>query len=188
MIGNALRLRGAGLRSDHAHESSRYALHQRSEVEVAANPQDLFALLDDHARLARHMERPSLMTAGCRLSRRDRRSARKGAGISDSDVGAVLGVGLSVEEVVTEYRPPFSKAWETRGVTWLLVVGDYRMGFTIVPGNRGSLLTVFIDYRLPERGVAWLLGRLFGKSYARWCTRRMVEDAVSSFGIAEYPA
>lgn len=163
--------------------SSRYALHQRSEVEVAANPQDLFALLDDHARLARHMEKPSLMTLGAVFHIEADALQGRALGSVIRMYGAVLGAGLSVEEVVTEYRPPLSKAWETRGVTRLLVVGDYRMGFNIVPGNRGSQLKVFIDYNLPERGLAWLLGWMFGKLYARWCTRRMAEDAVGLFRL-----
>jgi hypothetical protein len=41
-----------------------FPLHHQSEADVAATLERLFAHLDDHARPARHMERPSLMTAG----------------------------------------------------------------------------------------------------------------------------
>jgi hypothetical protein len=51
------------------------------------------------------------------------------------------------------------------------------MGFTISPRQGGSHLVVFIDYDLPERGFARWLGKLFGKAYAGWCTRRMAADA-----------
>lgn len=161
-----------------------FTLHQQSEADVAATPEELFALLNDHARLARHMEKPSLMTAGgvFRVETDALNGRAVGSVIRMS--GTVLGAVLSVEEAVTEYRPPISKAWETRGRPRLWVVGGYRMGFTISPRSNGSRLTVFIDYGVPERGVARLFGRLLGKSYARWCTRRMVEDAVSSFGNA----
>lgn len=98
--------------------------------------------------------------------------------------GAILGLKVSVEEVVTEYCPPHSKSWETRGVTRLLVIGGYRMGFSISPRDAGSLLKVFIDYRLPTGGLR-LFGQILGSSYARWCTRRMVQDAVNSFRIAK---
>lgn len=99
--------------------------------------------------------------------------------------GTVLGAALSVEEVVTEYRPPASKFWETAGQPRLWVVGGYRMGFALSPRSGGSRLTVFIDYRLPEGGVGRLFGRFLGGSYARWCTRRVLEDAVSSFGVTQ---
>lgn len=162
---------------------AKYPQHHESEACVDATPEELFALLDDHARLARHMERPSLMTVGgvFRVETDALHGMAVGSVIRMS--GTVLGIRILVEEVVQEYRPPHSKSWETCGEPRLLVVGGYRMGFTISPRGGESLLTVFIVYRLPERGVARLVGRLFGKSYARWCTQRMVQDAVSSFGI-----
>lgn len=60
--------------------------------------------------------------------------------------GRVLGLDLRIEEVVTTYEPPRRKVWETRGEPRLLVIDQYRMGFTIDPAVRGSRLAVFIDY------------------------------------------
>ncbi len=96
--------------------------------------------------------------------------------------GRVLGIPLYVDEVVTISEPPRRKAWETVGAPQLLVIGSYRMGYELGPDPAGSRLRVFIDYDLPKRGASRLLGRLFGRSYARWCTRRMVTDAVSWAG------
>ena len=45
----------------------RYRLHHRSEVQVDADAHGLFAHLDDHRRLASHMEKPSLMMAGATM-------------------------------------------------------------------------------------------------------------------------
>jgi hypothetical protein len=163
--------------------AGQYPLHQQIEADVAASPERLFALLDDHARLTRHMERPSLMTAGGVFRVETDAFLGRAAGSVIRMSGTVLGIGLSVEEVVTEYRRPFSKVWKTLGKPRLLVIGAYRMGFNISPRDDGSRLTVFIDYRWPEPGVTRLFGRLLGKAYARWCTRRMVKDAVRSFRI-----
>lgn len=156
---------------------NRFLHHLRTEVDVASPPARLFAALDDHKRLARHMEKPSLMTAGAtmRLTTDARHGQAVGSVISMS--GRVLGVRLALDEVVTEREPPFKKTWATRGQPRLLVISGYRMGFTIAPRGGGSHLAVFIDYGLPERGFAWLLGKLFGTAYARWCTRRMAADA-----------
>lgn len=98
--------------------------------------------------------------------------------------GRVFGLKLSVDEVVTERNPPFRKVWETTGTPKLLVIGPYRMGFEIVPQESGSVLRVFIDYALPDRGLARWLGYLFGGSYTRWCTRRMVNDAAKHFSAS----
>ena len=95
--------------------------------------------------------------------------------------GRVFGVAISVEEIVTERIPPRRKVWETIGTPQLLVIGRYRMGFELSPQGKGSMLRVFIEYALPERGFALWLGRLFGRYYARWCTQQMVDDAIKHF-------
>ena len=158
----------------------RYPLHHRSEVDVGADAHRLFAHLDDHRRLAGHMEKPSLMMAGATM--RVELDAQQGqaAGSLIRVTGRVLGVNLGVEEVVTERVPPLRKTWETRGEPRLLVIGSYRMGFVISPQGDRSRLVVFIDYQLPPRGFAHGLALLFGRAYAEWCTRRMVTDAVAA--------
>ena len=95
--------------------------------------------------------------------------------------GRVLGLELSLNEMVTERTPPSRKVWETVGVPRLLVIGPYRMGFDVTPGASGSVLRVFIDYALPAEWPERWLGRVFGGYYARWCTERMVNDAVHHF-------
>ena len=116
--------------------------------------------------------------------------AGRAAGSRMRLAGRVLGVRLSLEEVVTEHTPPTRKVWMTVGTPRLLVIGPYRMGFVLVPAGGGAnargsdggvTLTVFIDYVLPERGPSRLLGRIFGHWYARWCTERMVADAQAAF-------
>lgn len=95
--------------------------------------------------------------------------------------GTILGLSLRVEEVVAEYDPPNAKTWRTVGSPRLLIIGAYSMGFSLSPRHGGSLLRVFIDYSPPSEGALRLLGRLFGKSYARWCTKRMARDATMHF-------
>jgi hypothetical protein len=57
------------------------------------------------------------------------------------------------------------KVWQTVGTPRLLVIGPYRMGFSLVPiedsdpnSNRSTHLTVSIDYALPVRGLPRILG------------------------------
>ena len=157
--------------------SNHYPRHHQSEVDIDLDAASLFAHLDDHRRLIGHMEKPTLMMAGAVM--KVETDALEGQAV-DSVIritGRVLGARLAVEEVVTERVPPSRKTWETRGEPRLLVIGAYRMGFTISPQAGRSRLVVFIDYQLPPRGLANLLGRLFGGAYAAWCTRRMTADA-----------
>lgn len=95
--------------------------------------------------------------------------------------GRVLGIPLSADEIVTQRDPPHRKVWETAGSPRLLVIGRYRMGFELLPQGEVSLLRVFIEYALPENAPARWLGRLFGGFYAKWCTERMLDDAVRHF-------
>lgn len=162
----------------------RYPLHHRSEVDVAVDAHSLFAHLDDHRRLAGHMEKPSLMMAGATMHVETDSLHGQTVGSVIRITGRVLGVGLVVDEVVTERVPPLRKTWETRGEPRLLVVGAYRMGFTVSPQGDRSHLVVFIDYQLPPRGFGHWLALLFGRAYAAWCTRRMANDAVAAFAGA----
>lgn len=93
----------------------------------------------------------------------------------------VFGFRLYLDEVVIMREPPLKKTWETVGELRLLVIGPYRMGFELIPDGNYSQLRVAIDYELPVKGIPWLLGRIFGRSYAQWCTQRMVKDAQHSF-------
>lgn len=64
------------------------------------------------------------------------------------------------------------------------MIGPYRMGFTMEAEMSGSRLEVFIDYALPNGLVSGRFGRLLGGFYTRWCTRRMVTDAMAHFRAA----
>ena len=159
-----------------------YPRHHRSEVDVAASAHSLFALLDDHSRLASHMEKSSLMTAGSTMKVETDALHGQAVGSVIRVTGRVHGMNLADEEVVNERQPPFHKTWETRSEPRLLVIGPYRMGFTIGPSGIHSRLEASIDYRLPPHGFSRWLGHLFAWSYAAWCTRRMADDAMAAFG------
>ena len=148
---------------------------------VQAPMDQVFAHIDDHARLSAHMSEPSWRMGGGRMETRidEGRGQEVGSRIRLS--GRVFGVELSVEEIVVERDPPRRKVWETTGAPKLLVVGHFRMGFELSAQGNASMLRVFIEYALPERAPARWLGRLFGRYYASWCTRQMVDDAVEHF-------
>ena len=72
----------------------------------------------------------------------------------------------------------FQFLWDITYLCWNLTT----MGYEITPwGPAASQLRVFINYALPSRGLSRLLGWLLGRLYARWCTRRMVKDAIAQF-------
>jgi len=162
-----------------------YAYHEESHVRLRAPIESVFARLDGHTRLAAHMEHPSWRMGWGRMAvHLDAREGRAVGSHIRID-GRVFGIRLWLDEEVIERVPPTRKVWETVGAPRLLVIGPYRMGFALTaepPGDDEVALSVSIDYALPDRGLPWLVGRLFGRWYARWCTAQMVADARAAFG------
>jgi hypothetical protein len=149
---------------------------------VRASPEAVFAYLDDHERFSAHMTKSSWMMAGGKMTTAVDEGGGQAVGSHIRMAGTILGIRLALDEVVTLREPPHRKVWETTGEPSLLVIGPYRMGVGLSSTGTGTLLTVFLDYRLPRRR-AWL-GRLFGGLYARWCVRQMLLGAVEEFGPA----
>ena len=161
-----------------------FPFHFESKRKVRASADVTFSYLDDHTRLAAHMSQSSWMMAGARMGIELDVAAGRAVGSRIRLSGGVLGIPISVEEVVTERHPPLRKVWQTTGVPKLLVIGHYRMGFEITPHGASSLLRIFIDYALPQAPFARWLGRVVGGSYARWCTESMADDAAKHFARA----
>lgn len=158
-----------------------YAFHESTSVRLKADAERAFSFLDDPHKLSSHMGKSSWMMAGSKMEMRldDRQGRTAGAEIVLE--GKMMGVPLSIREFVTERTVPRKKVWQTEGPQKMIVIEGYRMGFEIEPLGSESSLKVFIDYDLPRRGAGRLLGRLFGAAYARWCTKKMAEDASRHF-------
>lgn len=163
-----------------------YPNHYESSAIVPAPADMVFAYADNQAHLSSHMSQSSWKMGGgrMRVELDNGQGQRVGSHIRLS--GRVFGMEMAVEEAVTERIPPRRKVWETVGQPRLLVIGQYRMGFDISPQDRGSRLTVFIDYALPAAGFAHWLASIFGSYYARWCTRQMAEGVTEHFTSHPY--
>jgi hypothetical protein len=157
--------------------------HFSYSAEIKATPREIFAYLNDPARLSGHMTRSSWMMGGGRMeiSTDEGGGARIGSHIRLN--GRAFGLSLFLDEVVTNCEPPVTKVWETIGEPKLLVIGAYRMGFAIEHGSTSAELHVFIDYDLPRNRLARILGFLLGSLYASWCVKSMVSDAAAHFRL-----
>jgi ligand-binding SRPBCC domain-containing protein len=151
---------------------------------VEAPAETVFAFLDDQANLSSHMSKPSSMMLGTTMKIVMEPDHTKRVGSRFGFTGTVLGVPLKVEEVVTSRTPPSSKTWETTEEPTLWVIGQYRMGFELVPQGSRTQLRVHIRYARPAGILGGIMGWLLAPAYARWCTRVMVNEAVKHFGQA----
>ena len=158
--------------------STGYERHSERTVIIPARAADVFAFVDDHKRLASHMDKSSWMTGGGRMEVTIDARHGQAVGSHITMSGRAFGLRLFLDEVVTSHRPPYRKTWETVGTPTLVVIGRYGMGFDIGDRDDVSSLRVWIDYDLPPH--RWL-GRLFGSAYAKWCVDQMINDTRDHF-------
>ena len=157
-----------------------YSRHEESTVLLQGTAAQVFSFLDDHERLSGHMSTRSLMMGGGKMTTTLDRARGRAVGSIIEVKGRVFGLLLWLKESVVERQPPTHKSWETIGEPRLLVIGPYRMGFDLTEATP-TTLRVWISYSLPSGSISRLLGKLFGRSYARWCVHRMTTDAARTF-------
>ncbi len=155
--------------------------HHESSGLANAPVEQVFSFLDDPTALAAHMGESSMMLMGSRMSIDVDAGGGRVIGSKVRMHGSMLGIRLSLEEVVTERQVPAMKVWETIGTPKLLVIAHYRMGFELKRKDASSLVRVFIDYSQPINPPGSWLGYWLGAVYARWCTRQMVNGAARHF-------
>ena len=158
-----------------------FPFHQESSGLSDAPLEQVFTFLDDPKALAAHMGESSMMMLGSSMSIDVDAGGGRVIGSKISMHGRMMGIRLSLEEVITERQVPAMKAWETIGTPKLLVIAHYRMGFELTRKGDSSLVRVFIDYSLPINAPGSWLGHWLGAVYARWCTRQMVMGATQHF-------
>ena len=161
-----------------------YPFHHESRALLSAPVESAFAYLDDFHKLSAHMERSSGMMLGSKMKIETDSQEGRAVGSKVRMSGEALGMTIALEEGVIERSAPVRKAWQTVN-TKLLVIGEYRLGFELEPKGSSSAVRVFIDYDLPAKPPARWLGRVFGHTYARWCTERMAADALGHFAQGE---
>lgn len=155
--------------------------HYEEAKIISASPNEIFEFVDDPLNLSKHMEEPKpLMLWGWMKNTPDEGGGKKVGSVMRIK-GSVLGIGISLAERVIEREVPSHKAWQTFDRINLLVIGHYTMGFDVSEQDNNSNLRVYIDYELPKSKKTKLLGILFGKLYAKWCVRQMLNDTQKHF-------
>jgi hypothetical protein len=94
-------------------DMSAFPLHQENTVALNVAPEAAFDYLDDFKKLSAHMEKPSAAMMGSKMTITTDALGGRSVGSKVRMEGRMLGMTLSLEEVVTERKPPFSKAWQT---------------------------------------------------------------------------
>jgi hypothetical protein len=150
--------------------------HFEARALIAAPRSKVFEFLDDHMRLVSHMSKSSWTMGGGRMVLDADSGEARAVGSKLRLSGRAFGIRLQVEEVIAERSPPQRKVWETAGAPRLMVIGNYKLGFELLPADDGTVARIFIDYDLPTGFFSRLLGIALAGMYAKWCVARMVDD------------
>ena len=93
-----------------------FALHAESRGQVQGSAERVFEHLDNHARLAAHMNLRSWRTGWSRMGLSLDEQAGRALGSRIHLEGRVLGVHLSLDGLVIEHIPPVRKDWRYRPI------------------------------------------------------------------------
>jgi len=96
----------------------------------------------------------------------------------------VLGLPLDFTTTVTSWLPEREKVVETTGRPRLIVIRDFQIRSSIARVDGSTRVAFALAYNLPEGRVGRLLGRALAGPYARWCLRRIAQDARAALGAA----
>jgi hypothetical protein len=135
--------------------------HYEQTVSLPVGAAEVFSYADDFSKLSSHMNKSSSMMMGGSMETIVDQAGGQAIGSHVRMTGRMMGVEVTLEEVITAREPPRHKTWETVGTQRLIVIGNYRLGFDIVESDKSSKLRVFIDYNLPATPPLRWLGLLF---------------------------
>ena len=97
--------------------------YERSQV-VEATAERIFDFVDDHEQFSAHMGKSSWMMGGGHMSVDMDEQRGQSVGSHIRMGGSMMGVEISLDEVVTVHDRPSRKEWETVGSPHLIVIGS----------------------------------------------------------------
>lgn len=162
-------------------ENKKYTNHFFEEITVFSSPERVFAYADNHLNLSSHMNKSSWMLGGGKMQTVLDKDIGQKIGSHIRMHGNVFGLNIFLDEIVTEYNPPFKKVWKTVGDLNLLVIDHYQLGFELKSEKSVTLFKVFINYNLPNKSITKWLGILLGNWYAKWCVQQMINGIKLKF-------
>ncbi len=87
---------------------------------------------------------------------------------------------MDFSETVTKWQPSKIKEWETVGEAKIIIMSWYRMWFEISAGEKGTIVTISIQYLPPVKWYYAILSFIFAEWYCNWCLNNMLNDTKKS--------
>lgn len=148
----------------------------KKEIIINAPVEKVFRFMDDLAKTGMHMSERSMMMMGKKLKIEHLPSPEKGVGAIFRWTGKMMGLSIDFTETVTLWKENEEKVWETIGSPQMIILGWYRMRLTTEPSEKGTRVSLEIQYTLPIVFFYKLLSLVFARWYADWCLGSMLGD------------
>ena len=141
-----------------------------------ASPEEVFDCLDDLGITGMHMTKSSMPMMGGKMDLEFLTEQKKGLHTKYRWTGKVLWWNLDFTVLVTNWIRGKEKAWETIGVTKLIIYSWFRMNLKIKEVPEGSAAQLSISYEKPNGFFNQILCFLLGSWYCKWCIKNMLSD------------
>ncbi|MES2331090.1 MAG: SRPBCC family protein [Bacteroidota bacterium] len=147
---------------------------------IHSTPEKVFVQMDDFSKTGMHMSESSMMMMGSKLKLEQLSVNETGVGASYRWHGKMMGMTMDFSETVTKWQPSKIKEWETVGEAKIIIMSWYRMWFEIAPADKGTIVTISIQYLPPVKWYYKILSFIFAKWYCNWCLNNMLNDTKKS--------
>lgn len=146
------------------------------QILIHSTPEKVFRQMDDFSKTGMHMSESSMMMMGSKLKLEQLSSQPTGIGAKYRWYGTMMGMTIDLSEIVTKWKPPQSKEWETVGDAQIIIMSWYRMWFEITEAKEGTVAKLSISYLPPKQWYYKILSFFFVTWYCNWCLNNMLQD------------
>lgn len=159
-------------------ESGKIRYYEKS-ILIEGSVEEVFAFMDDIRNTGKHMTENSASMMGGKLHLEWLTTHMTGLGTKYRWTGKVVGMKMDFTVEVNQWIKNKEKTWGTIGEAKMIVISWFEMHLELTPTeNNGTLVFLSIRYT-KNKGSLWSF--LFGKRYAKWCVKSMLEDTQKHF-------
>jgi hypothetical protein len=146
-------------------------------MRINGNSDSVFSFMDDIRNTGKHMTESSGAMAGSKLQIQWLSENKTGLGTKYRWTGKVVGMKMDFTVEVSKWAKG-QKVWGTVGEAKMIVIDWFEMYLITTPVSTGETDAKLGIYYTKHKGL-W--GFLFGKWYAKWCVKTMLNDTRKHF-------
>lgn len=137
---------------------------------------EVFHFMDDIRNMGMHMGKSSMAMMGNKLTLEIFSEHSYGPDVYYRWYGKIFWMTVDFTVKVTKWIKDKQKVWGTVGKAKLIVVGSFKMFFSLEELNKRTKIILGIEASRPEGKFYRFLYFILGKLYCKWCVQKMITD------------